>query len=320
MKFERGKANYGFSGRSRAGDATSFAIPELKWIFDCGALIEGWKPKVVFLTHTHSDHAHFLTHMRSEKQPPLVFLPVESESFVNAHLLAYQEMIDCMSREESQNGDSYPVSCILRPVTTGEEIEICQQGKKFVVRTLRMDHRVPCIGYSIFTIEECIKKEYEGIPSKEIGKMKKEGVRITDSRAEPFICFLGDTTGAVFQNHPEILEQHKTIVVECTFIDEADIERARTTTHMHWNHLQPYVEAHPRTMFLLTHFSLKYSSLKVREFFNMQQEKYPNIHPMLVDGEIEEIWSRRKKTSDKIDSPVSNSPPGCACRICLDET
>lgn len=128
-------------GRSRAGDGTCFAIPELRWMFDCGALIQGWKPRIVFLSHTHSDHVHFLTQMKNEINPPLIYLPFEAEPFVKAHLMAHQEMTDCMTEAESQEGGEYKVDLILRPTKPGEEIKFRQGGTEFVVRTLRMDHR-----------------------------------------------------------------------------------------------------------------------------------------------------------------------------------
>ncbi len=309
--FRSGKAEHKLTGRSRAGDGTSFALPELKWMFDCGALIEGWKPKIIFLTHTHSDHAHYLIRVNNEENPPLVYLPAEAEPFVNAHIMAYKEMTDCISRFESQNGGIYKQDCILRPTRPGEEISFRQGGREFLVRTLKMDHRIPCLGYSIFKIQEKLKEEYEGIPGREIGRLKRSGVQVTEFHEEPFLCFLGDTTEEVFREHPEILEQQKVIVVECSFIDEGSIKRARETTHMHWEGLRPHVAANREVMFVLTHFSLKYSSLELREFFCQQQEKYDNIHPMLLEEEIEETWARRTTAAT-----LRSVPPCCKCRIC----
>jgi ribonuclease Z len=294
-------------GRSRAGDGTCFAVPELKWMFDCGALIQGWKPRVIFLTHTHSDHAHFLTHIKNEENPPLIYLPVEAESFVKAHLIAHQEMTDCMTEEESQQGVKYKVDYILRPTKPGEEITFRQGGTEYVTRTLRMTHRIPCLGYSIFKMRSRLKDEYIGLPGREIGRLRKEGVEVTVSYEEPLICFMGDTTGAVFSEHPEILKQHKVIVVECSFIYDEDIPRAEKTKHMHWNDLRPHLVAHPETLFVLTHFSLKYSSLSLRRFF--REQGYENVHPMLVQEEVVEEWNKKKNQD-------SGNAPMCNCGIC----
>ena len=306
-----GKSHYKLTGRSRAGDGTSFVVPELKWMFDCGALIEGWIPRIVFLSHTHSDHCHYLTRITNEDHPPTVYLPAEAEPYVKAHLVAYKQMTECMDIPEDHTDESFAFQCTLKPTFPGEEIFIRQGGQRFVVRTLRMVHRVPCLGYSIFKIQEKLKKEYEGIPGREIAVLKKSGIEVTQTQEVPFLCFLGDTTDEVFRCHPEILEQQKVVVVECSFIDEGNVERARETTHMHWEHLKPHIEAHPEVMFVLTHFSLKYSSLELREFFCQQQRRYDNVHPMLLDDEIEACWIRRAKVTDG-----NRMPPQCQCRIC----
>jgi len=313
ISIQNGKMQHTLSGRSRAGEATAFAVPELKWFFDCGALVEGWQPKVVFLTHTHGDHSHYLTHVRNEDNPPLIFLPVEANPFVQSYMDAYQEMIECThlpSCSEDDSGKNKDFA--LRPVQAGEEIAIHNRGSDFVVRILQMDHRISCVGYSIFKVQNKLKKEYEDMPGKEIGMLKKKGVEVTEPYQEPFLCFLGDTTSKVFKLHPEILEQHQTIVVECSFIDEGSLDRASATTHMHWFDLKPVVERNLGIFFILTHFSLKYSSLELRQFFCEQQSFFDNIHPMLIDEEVEEIWARRFQK----DSTEQGKAPKCMCRLC----
>jgi ribonuclease Z len=247
--------------------------------------------------------------MKNAENPPLIYLPSEAEAFVKAHLIAYQTMADCMTEAESQDGGKYQVDYLLRAIHPGEEITFRQGGSDFVVRTLKMHHRIPCLGYSIFKKRSLLKDEYVGLPGREIGRLRKEGVEVTLSYEDPLVCFLGDTTGAVFLDHPEILQQHRVIVVECSFIDDDNLKRAEVTKHMHWNALQPHVEANPDTMFLLTHFSLKYSTISLRRFFQEQQERYPNIHPMLVEDEVVEQW----KPSD---ASNEEGPPTCNCKIC----
>ena len=308
-------------GRSRAGDATAFAIPELKWLFDCGARVQTWKPRKIFLTHAHSDHVHFLMRFRDEDRPPTIYLPEASVPFVEACMKAYQEMIDCASSTPTTNEEEEKektatskrpikkVEYVLRATKPDEEIFFSQGGHKFVMRTLNMDHRIPCLGYSIFKIQNRLKDEYRGLPGKEIGQLRKSGVEITTTKEESYLCFMGDTTAKVFQDYPEILNYHKILVVECSFIDEKSGERAKTTKHMHWDDLRPIVASHPETMFVLIHFSLKYSTLSLRLFFHRQQLLYDNIHPMLIEREVEEQWNMTGKQG-----PV----PRCNCRVCRD--
>ena len=280
-------------------------------MFDCGALIQGWKPKQIFITHGHSDHVHFLTHMKNAKNPPPIHLPEELSPFVQTFFRAHQAMTDCMTEEESQEGGQYEKDYILQPTRPGEEFEIAQgKGDTFVVKTIKMEHRVPCLGYSIFRRNKSVlKKEYVGLSGSEIGNLRKMGIEIDETTEEPFLCFMGDTTHAVFERHPEILLQHKLIVVECSFIDEKDVERAKTTKHMHWFDLKPYVEANPETDFILIHFSLKYSTLRIRQFFRKEQETLPNVHPVLLEEEVEEQWKKA--------NPTGGEYPKCKSRLSM---
>lgn len=291
-------------GRSRAGDATAFAIPELKWLFDCGTRVQPWKPHTIFLTHTHSDHVHHLFRFREKDRPPTIYLPKAGVPFVEACLKAYQEMIDCESSTNEPGETPTQADYILRATQPNEEFVVSQGGNKFVVRTLSMDHRIPCLGYSIFKLQSRLKDEYKG--RNDIRELRKSGVQVTTTEEKPLFCFLGDTTASVFEQYPELPRQHSVVVVECSFIDDQSKERATITKHMHWDDLQPIVAAHPATMFVLIHFSLKYSALKLRNFFREQQ--YDNIHPMLVEREVEEQW---KATGEEGPCPT------CRCRVCL---
>jgi ribonuclease Z len=305
-------------GRSRAGDATAFAIPSLKWMLDCGALIQGWTPKCIFLTHTHSDHVHFLSHflvknLEEQTAPPKVYLPRESLPFVKAHLEAYQAMIECGTDSGMDTATPiWKIDDYLHPLQPNDEFIIQQGGgNQFRVCTLQMHHRIPCVGYSIFRITHKVKDEYVGMSGKEIGQLKRGGVEITTEHEEPFLCFLGDTTAKVFEFHPEILQHHHTIVTECSFLDTTSRQRAQETTHMHWDDLQPYVASNPNIMFVLTHFSLKYSTLNIRQFFrDLQQSIYDNVHPMLIERDVEEEWARTASNQK------GNEVPRCLCRIC----
>lgn len=308
------------SGRSRAGDGTTFVIPELKWMFDCGALVEGGglrQPRVIWMTHTHSDHvftlAHF-THRREledQKGPPMqVFLPQKALPFVESYLKSYGELVTMEKQEEGK--ESKPLYKLIG-VTPNQEISIRHGGKDFVVRVVECVHRVDCVGYSVFEIQKKLKEEYVGLEGKEIGQLRKQGIDIYNESAAPFVCYLGDTTAQVFHKHPEILQQHSVIVVECSFLDEASQQSAIRTMHMHWDDLKPLVLAHPETLFVLTHFSLKYSVTYLRDFFNGQETN--NLHPMLVEQEIQEEWDKRRSQQPS-DAEVEADPPRCRCFVC----
>lgn len=56
-------------------------------------------------------------------------------------------------------------------------------------------------------------------------------------------------------------------MIECTFIDIEELDRAIGTKHIHWNHLEEYVINHPDITFILYHFSSRYKAQYIDEFF-----------------------------------------------------
>jgi ribonuclease Z len=226
--------------------------------------------------------------MKNEAIPPLIYLPVEAEPFVKAYLTSHQEMSDCLKEADSQEGGKYKIDYVLRPTKPGEEIKFRQGGTDFIVRTLRMNHRIPCLGYSIFKLKQSLKEEYMGLPGKDIGRLRKEGFEVTNAVEEPFLCFFGDTTAATFSAYPDVLCQHRVVVIECSFIDDDSVKKAETTKHMHWIDLEPHIEKHPDTLFVLIHLSLKYSTRRLTDFFYEKKKRYKNIHPMIVDDSVKE--------------------------------
>ena len=310
---------YSIRGRSRAGDGTTFVIPELKWMFDCGALIEGKglrQPSIIWLTHTHSDHILTLAqicHSRRDgnakkKKPLPIYLPAGALPFVRNYLNAYDAMITMGVEDDSE------ANYELIGVSPNEEINIRQAGKDFIVRVVECVHRVECVGYSIWEQQHKLKEEYKGLPGKEIGKLKKEGVAIATMEENPVLCYLGDTTIGVFDKHPEILNQHSTIVVECSFLDDDNVANARRTKHMHWSDLRPIVDdrKHSKTLFVLTHFSLRYSILSLRNFFI----GHHNVHPMVVQSELLHEWQEKRQISSDNETNEQMGPPSCDCFVC----
>lgn len=308
-------------GRSRAGNGTSFAIPELKWVFDCGALVLGGcsEPVHIFLTHTHADHITFLPHFQNENNPPSIHVPAEALPFIEAFLQAHQALIE-MAPTTTGNQKKKAL-CHLYPAIPNQEFRVRQRGGvEYVIIPIQAEHRIICNGYSIFRVRKRLKEEYANLPGHEIGKLRKQGtVGLYQECREPVLCYIGDTTHHVFERHLEILQQHFCIVTECSFITEKEIQRADETKHTHWKHLKPIVQAHPQTLFLLIHFSLRHSPLTLLEFFNEQMElgKCHNVHPMLVKQEIAEEWRKRFYDNNRESGESAcPPPPTCQCFRC----
>ncbi|MFI8101151.1 MBL fold metallo-hydrolase [Streptomyces sp. NPDC086023] len=258
------------TGYSRANDKTFFHIPELRCALDAG-LAEGRRPETVFLTHTHHDHAKDLDYLAARPGGVDVHLPTAAVPYVEAFLKASAEL---------NHGPGYDpglaAGCRLHGVRGGDEFTFGRNGHH--VRVVDCVHKVPCVGYAFSERRKALLPEYEELRRSlvaqgrggEFGRLvaqrRAEGAETEREVRRPLFAFLGDTHVSVFEDNPWLFD-YPVIVTECTYLDDAEAERADRVGHTVWNRLRPVVESHPETLFVLTHFSLRHSDRDVLDFF-----------------------------------------------------
>ncbi len=263
-------------GTSRAADATAFYIPELNWALDAGAIVFTQRPERIFLTHTHTDHTHSMTHLKSRRKPPEIYLPTHATALLEDYLYAAQILTDS---QPSPPDRIWTPAYQMIGVEAGQTIPLPRGKKTYRVSVLQCDHSVPCVGYLFSEDRTKLKEEYTGLPGQKIRQLREAGTEITSTQSFPLFAFLGDTTHHVFETHPEIL-QAPVIITECTFLEEQHLSAAERTRHTHWSALQPIVQSNPNTTFVLTHFSLRYNAPFILDF--LQKQNLPNLTPFLA--------------------------------------
>ena len=80
------------------------------------------------------------------------------------------------------------------------------------------------------------------------------------------------------ENRNPDLFLYKSIIVECTFLDDDDMIQALRTKHCHWKTLKPIIESHPQNNFILYHFSTRYKPEDIIFFFNKDENRLANVH------------------------------------------
>lgn len=231
-KFPKSIGSYTLIGRSRAADATSFLIPELDILLDCGCLVPHIRPLYIFITHTHSDHCLDINRLLSISRPPKIYLPVS----------ACQPMKDyierCQILRAAGQIDPDPQKWIPNYELIGvQHDDFLSFRKNMKIRVFDMDHSVPCCGYGFYEIRNKLKKEYENLTSKDIANMRRinKDLDLCEERLFPLFAFMGDTTAIIFDKYNTELSQFPLIIVECTFIDhEQHSERASDVKHVIW--------------------------------------------------------------------------------------
>jgi ribonuclease Z len=245
--------------------ATAFRW-ETKIQFDAGMAVWPSRPKHLFLTHTHADHVQCLCQelIRGGSSLCRVYFPAAEERKIVAHLQAFQTLVRDDNDDEATSLEAY-FNIELKPVAKGSELRI---ERDVIVRVVEGTHRKVCNGYSLLREKKNLKTEYIGIDGAELGALRKQGVEISQVALEPLFCFLGDTRPDVFHHHPELLQTHHTVMMECTFCD--DPARAVETGHTDWSELEPIMAANPQVLFVLQHFSVRYGD----RFWEQQLKNY----------------------------------------------
>lgn len=251
-------------GFSVAALRTNFFIKELNIMFD-GGLSSNYAPTHLFITHLHTDHiANCPWHFVPEDNKDVKFyVPQHTGARLQNMLEACHPYrgLNSLINQESRIHGSYSVI----EVEDTKNIEVEIKGTKYILEIIRCYHTVRCTSYGLIETKKKLKKEYLGLKGEEIKKLRDDGVNINEFIEKPFFLYVGDTDKDILLDTR--LEKYSTIMIECTFIDDEEEERAIETKHMHWKHLEKYVIDHPNITFILYHFSSRYKREYIDEYF-----------------------------------------------------
>ncbi len=272
--------NLSLKGHSRAAEKTCFVIPELGLYFD-GALQCYIQPLVMCITHCHSDHSTAIPMILTAiDTKPTIYVPKKAQPLFNNYLQAHYQLTKGTDRVRNQ-----------RYIMVGKEPGDCwrEQIKDRIweIQTFECYHSVPTLGYGLSQVKNKISadiaEKIANMPRKQIGNFMREcrenGVITTEESLEPIIVYLCDTTFRVFQD--EEIFKYPRIIVECTNLYEEHEHYARKNKHICWTQIRDTVKAHPDNIFILIHFSMRYSWEEIDTFFEKEQKEH-NIQNIYV--------------------------------------
>ncbi|GAA2323100.1 hypothetical protein GCM10010149_90390 [Nonomuraea roseoviolacea subsp. roseoviolacea] len=263
------------TGYSRANDKTFFHVPELKLALDAG-LAEGRQVDTVLLTHTHLDHSKDLDYLATRPTGVDIYVPGEALPYVRDYLRATTEL-----NQVAAFDPALAAGARLHGVRPGEEYPFGRNGSH-TVRILQTEHKVPSVGYGVAENRRALLPEVEELRASlgpaEFGRLvadrRRRGVAVDRQVRRPLFAYLGDTHAGALGRDAGLFD-YPVVITECTYLDDSELDRARRVGHTVWSELRPFVLAHPGTLFVLTHFSLRHSDREVLAFF--EQENLPNV-------------------------------------------
>ena len=252
-------------GFSRSAYRTGFYISALDMALDAGPCCT-YRPCHIFITHTHLDHVVSLPFLvNSSKRSPDVYGPAKAESFIKDYITATFSL-NALSNIKHTFFTYHP----MEPNTN---FIINANKTNLIVDTFRCNHSIPTIGYGFSEIREKLKSSYYGMEGPELKKRKLEGETITEQVIFKKFAYICDSTIAVLDNHPDILD-YKVVFIECTFLYPDEEDLAKKKKHIHWQHLRPFVQKCSDVTFILFHFSQRYRDKEILSFFKKESAQF----------------------------------------------
>ena len=258
------------SGFSVSGLATWMIAPELDVCFDMGECPLSAVPmNHVFLTHAHGDHSRCL--MRHDALRRMIGITKESVYYIPQSICeSAREWMRASAAFEGVRSRDIRLPQIV-PLThspIGSAPKPLAYRENLSVRAFKVDHGVPSLGYTLYDSRKKLKRQYHGVPGRELAELKRQGVTIEAPLHTPRLTFIGDCTAKTLWREHEIWES-KVLVIEATFIGEGEERHARQRGHTHLSEIAKILDERADEIaceaIIIKHFSMKVKPLEAAE-------------------------------------------------------
>jgi len=219
---------YKLKGFSRGALRTGFMLLPCKIFLDCG-VPSPISPNAILITHSHQDHIDALYSN---------IMNGENVIIIGTHTLI-NNLKDYLSACKSFNCGYKTKFTNWKPTYIIDEVIIKIKDINYLIKSYYLDHEVECIAYGLSEIKN--NKDLQSI-----------------------LLFCGDMNYTSLETLP--FELYPYVIIECTFLNDTDIEEARTKKHLHITDLIFYFEKHLLITFILIHFSCKYTKMEIKEY------------------------------------------------------
>jgi len=230
-------------GFTMGGEESVVIAPELNVAFDVGRAPRQVIPiDNVCITHGHMDHAAGVAYYFSQRG----FLGLPGGRVIIHRSLAQhiQQLMAVWAEIER-----HPSPGVVLGVDHLEDVEL---RRGLVVRPFDVNHCSGALGYSIIEKRHKLKADFAGMSGPQLVAMKKQGTDIEDHIEVTLLTYTGDTTVGRFLEL-DFVRKSRVVLIECTFFDREQIDRARAGRHIHVSDLPRVFADLPESQIVLTH-------------------------------------------------------------------
>jgi ribonuclease Z len=253
---------YKLKGFSRGSLRTGFMLLPSRIFLDAG-VPSPIKPNAILITHGHQDHIDCLyNHLLDTNDKVQVVGTTNLINNLKEYLNACRT-VNVGSKMKFTNWDPKPIV---------QNLDLNINNTKYYIESIYLDHEVECIGYGLSETRDKLKEEYKLLDKVELSELKKT-VTITEELNFPILFFCGDMNYTSLKVLP--YNGYPYMIIECTFFDHANLIHARCKKHLHITDLVPYFTKYPNTIFILIHFSCKYTKSQIKDY--QRQYTFPNV-------------------------------------------
>jgi len=230
-------------GFTMGGEESVVMAPELNVAFDVGRAPRQVIPiDNVCITHGHMDHAAGVAYYFSQRG----FLGLSGgRVIIHRSLAQYIQQLMAVWAEIER----HPSPGVVLGVDHLEDVEL---RRGLVVRPFEVSHCSGALGYSVIEKRHKLKAEFAGMSGPRLVALKKEGTEIEDHIEVTLLTYTGDTTVGRFLEL-DFVRKSRVVLIECTFFDVEQIDRARAGRHIHVSDLPRVFADLPESQIVLTH-------------------------------------------------------------------
>lgn len=241
-------------GCSVGGIETCLEVPEYKLAFDIGRCPpSALRLPTVLFTHAHIDHLggvafHAATRALRHMPRPTYVVPRHAAE-------AFRDLFDVWRRLD---GSDLPHRLV--EAEAGEETKL---PNGLLVRPFKSPHRVPCLGYGLWSRRRKLAAQYRDASPEAIRAARESGQVVTHTLEVPELAFTGDTRIEVVEREAVVREARR-LIMEVTFVDDrVSVEDCRAKGHVHLYEVAERAELFRNEAILFTHFSSRYRPVDV---------------------------------------------------------